>query len=72
MDLKEKIRGALRLGSGMEFQAAGLMYEKARFPYLFSLLRGTVSDETMYSVCGMQRERRLRDSEKMRHVGRSG
>ena len=56
----------------MEFQAAGLMYEKARFPYLFSLLRGTVSDETMYSVCGMQRERRLRDSEKMRHVGRSG
>ena len=42
MDLKEKIRGALRLGSGMEFQAAGLMYEKARFPYLLSLMRGTV------------------------------
>ena len=34
--------GASRRGLGTEFQVTDPMYEKARFPYLLSLMRGTV------------------------------
>ena len=42
LDLKEGRLGASRRGLGREFQVASPMYEKARFPYLLSLMRGTV------------------------------
>ena len=34
--------GASRRCLGREFQVTGPMYEKARFPYLLSLMRGSV------------------------------
>ena len=42
LDLKEGRLGASRRGLGREFQVTGPMYEKACFPYLLSLMRGTV------------------------------
>ena len=42
LDLKEGRLGASRRGLGREFQVTGPMYEKARFPYLLSLMHGTV------------------------------
>ena len=42
LDLKEGRLGASRRGVGREFQVTGPMYEKTRFPYLLSLMRGTV------------------------------
>ena len=42
LDLKEGRLGASRRGLGRKFQVTGPMCEKARFPYLLSLMRGTV------------------------------
>ena len=42
LDLKEGRLGASRRGLGREFQVTGPMYEKARFPYLLSLMHETV------------------------------
>ncbi len=42
LDLKEKRLGASRRGLGREIKVTGRMYQKARFPYLLSLMRGTV------------------------------
>ena len=42
LDLKEGRLGASHRCLGREFQVTGPMYEKARFPYLLSLMRGTV------------------------------
>ena len=43
LDLKEARLGASGRGSGREFQVTGSMYEKARFLYLLSLMRGAVT-----------------------------
>ena len=42
LDLKEGRLGASRRGLGREFQVTGPVCEKARFPYLLTLMRGTV------------------------------
>ena len=42
MDLKDGRLGASRRGLGREFQVTGPMYQKAHFPYLLNLMRGTV------------------------------
>ena len=53
LDLKEKRLGASRRGLGREIKVTGRMHEKARFPYLFSLTRGTV----MRSASAERKER---------------
>ena len=60
LDLKEERFGASGRSSGREFQVTGSMYEKARFPYLLSLMRGTV----------MRPAGRLIEREKISQVGR--
>ena len=42
LDLKEKRPGASRRSLGRKIKVTGRMHEKARFPYLLSLMRGTV------------------------------
>ena len=42
LDLKEDRLGTLCRGFGREYQVAVPMSEKERFPYLLSLMRGTV------------------------------
>ena len=68
MDLKEGRLGASRRGLGREFQVTGPMYEKARFPYLLSLMRGTVmrpaSAESRELEC-LYRENHISKQEQM-------